>query len=138
MSYSLTRLQTKAECDQLISIAKKAKRTLEAREKNLGVRQENLSEHSQEDAAELTGVNSELDSLNIYIAGLPEGKSKKSAEKKQKRLELKQYLLTTKKEEQGPVNLLEQEFDLALIEKQLDEADAFIAAMEAQKAALAA
>jgi len=50
---------------------------------------------------------------------------------------LKQFLLTEKQHDYGVVALLNKEFDLAVLNLQLTELDAFIAALEARKAAIA-
>lgn len=70
------------------------------------------------------------------IYTLPDGDTKDENITKKKKLELKQYLLNERKDNYGAVALLEKEFHLARVEKELLEADDFIAALTARKAAL--
>ena len=73
---------------------------------------------------------------HYIIATLPESPAKQEALNRQKKLEYRQFLLTDRKEDYGSVALLEKEMELGQLEKQLEEVDAFIAAVTARKAAL--
>ena len=62
--------------------------------------------------------------------------TKETEEKRKVRLEYKKFLLENRKESYGAVALLEKQLDLERVNKQLDEVNAFIAAITAHKATL--
>jgi hypothetical protein len=110
---------------------------LEFRKTALQRQQRVYSNNAEEVDAELATVNAELASLDANMATLPEGDLKKDQMKKRKKADLKQFLLTEKQHDYGVVALLNKEFDLAVLNLQLTELYAFIAALEARKAAVA-
>jgi len=67
---------------------------------------------------------------------LPAGEVKNVNITKQKRLELKAFLLNQKKENYGVIALLQNEMEQATIDAQIAEVEAFIVALNARKAAL--
>lgn len=136
MTYSVNQLATVAECDAVLGIANKEKADLQWRQSSIQRRQSAYAESSVEIAAELAAVNAELAAYVSIIANLPEGPAKQEALNRQKKLEYRQFLLTDRKEDYGSVALLEKEMELGQLEKQVEEVDAFIAAITARKAAL--
>ncbi len=119
-----------------MSLAAKEKSDLEFRKLSQDRQRSSYSETAVEVEAELQVVNTEVAALNTIIASLPPGQTKDENITKLKRLELKQYLLKEKKDNYGVVALLEKEFTLARIDKELAATQEFTAALEARKAAL--
>jgi hypothetical protein len=136
MSYSVNLISTAADCDLLLSLSAKEKSDLEFRKLSQDRQRSSYAETAVEVETELQAVNAELAALNTIIAGLPPGQVKDDNITKQKKLELKQYLLTEKKDNYGAVALLEKEFTLARIDKELAATQEFTTALEARKAAL--
>ncbi len=136
MAYTVNNIATKADCDVLLSIANKEKSDLAFRKLSLERQQSTYSTNSVEINAELTAINAEVNALTTIVNSLPDGDLKNEQLAKLKRAELKQFLLTDRKDDYGAVALLNKEFDLARVEKELEECDIFIAAIEARKTAI--
>lgn len=137
MDYSTAQISTKADCDVLLTSANKEKEDVEFRKTALLRQQRVYSTNADEVDAELATVTAEITALDANIATLPEGELKREQVKKKKKAELKQFLLTEKQHDYGVVALLNKEYDLAIIDLQLTELNAFIAALEARKSAIA-
>lgn len=137
MAYSLASISTKADCDVLISMVTKEKGDLEFRKLSLQRQQSNYSSNSVEIEAELTAVNAEIAALTTIVNNLPDGELKNEQLAKKKKAELKQFLLTDRKENYGSVALLSKEFDIAKVEREIEEAVSFLSALETRKAAIA-
>lgn len=138
MNYSVQNLTQVSDCNALLTWAAREKSDLNFKklsDERLTVR---FAETSQELDAILQGVLAELAATETIIAVLPEGPSKDEAINKKTRLEYKKFLLENRKESYGTVALLEKEMDLARVEQEIEEVDAFIAAVEEKKAALKA
>ncbi|MBF0695013.1 MAG: hypothetical protein IR153_08150 [Flavobacterium sp.] len=138
MNYSLHNLTAVADCDVLIQRATREKADLDYKklsEERMTVR---FAETSQELEADLQGVVAEIAATETIISMLPEGPSKEDAINKKIRLEYRKFLLETRKESYGTVALLEKEMDLARVNKEIAEVEAFIAVIEEKRAQLAA
>jgi len=136
MAYSVNSLTSAADCDLMLDVAEKQKSDLSFRKISLERRQTQYAENAVEFEADLQVTTSELSALGTIIAALPEGQVKDDNITRQKRLELKLFLLNEKKEDFGGIALVDKEFDLARVIKELEETDAFITAVQARKAAL--
>ena len=138
MNYSVQNLTQVSDCDALLTWAAREKSDLNFKklsDERLTVR---FAETSQELDAILQGVLAELAATETIIAVLPDGPTKDDAINKKIRLEYKKFLLENRKESYGTVALLEKEMDLARVEQEIEEVDAFIVAVEAQKATITA
>jgi len=136
MSYSISGLTTVVDCDVLLTWAGKEKADLEFKklsEERLTTR---YATTSVEVDAILQGVLVELSAVDTIIGVLPDGPTKEEEIKKKVKLEYKKFLLENRKESYGAVALLEKEMDLARVEKELDEVNAFITLVTAHKATL--
>ncbi len=138
MNYSVTNLTQVADCNALLSWAAKEKADLSYKRLSDERLTAKYAETSLELDAVLQGVLIEISATETVIAVLPDGPSKDDAMNKKTRLEYKKFLLETRKESYGTVALLEKEMDLARVDVELGEVDAFIVAVEAQKVILAA
>lgn len=138
MNYSVTNLTQVADCDLLLTWAAKEKADLafkKTAEERMTVK---FAETSFEIEATLQGVVAELSAEAGIIAGLPEGPVKDEHLIKVKKLEYKKFLLETRRESYGVIALLQKEADVARVDQELVEVNAFIAAVEEKKTALAA
>ena len=136
MSYSVSSITLSADCDVLLTSAGKEKADLEFKklsEERLTTR---YATTSVEVDAILQGVLVELSAVDTIIGVLPDGPTKDNEIKKKVKLEYKKFLLETRKESYGAVALLEKQMDLARVEKELEEVNAFITIVTAHKATL--
>jgi len=136
MNYSVQNLTQVADCDVLLSWAQKEKADLTFRKLSVERLTDRYAETSVEVATQLQGVIAELAAVDSYIAILPDGPIKDEAVDKKTRLEYKKFLLEGRVESYGVVALLEKQMDLGRVEQEIAEVDAFVAAVEARKAAL--
>ena len=133
MAFSLNLLTLTSEADTLLNTVLRDKRTLEVRKQNMALRTENSVENSVELTADLKASKLSLDSVNAIIASLPEGERKEEEITKKMDLELKIRKLTLSGSKRNSVSVLENEYDLDLLDRQLSGIDAFIAAINARK-----
>lgn len=136
MNYTVQNLTQVADCDVLLSLAQKEKADLTFRKLSVERLTDRYAETSVEVATQLQGVIAELAAVDSYIAILPDGPIKDEAVDKKTRLEYKKFLLEGRVESYGVVALLEKQMDLGRVEQEIAEVDAFMAAVEARKAAL--
>ena len=129
MNYTVSLLTSKPGCQVLINIANAEKDALSYRKTGLERQRLTATLTSAEIEAELTSVSAELEALQTVIDNLPEGPTKTEAIRKFKKAEYKKFLLEQRKGNYGVVSLLEKEYDIACIEQDITEADAFIAAI---------
>ena len=128
MNYSFTLIKSKADCETLISIANQEKEDLAFRKLSLERQRKTATMTSVEVETELQSVTAEIAALENVITGLPAGTTKDDTIFKKKKLEYKVLLLTERKNNYGVVSLIEKEYDIEYIEKQMEETDAFIVA----------
>lgn len=136
MNYSVQNLTQVADCNVLLTWAAKEKADLNFKkisEQRLTVK---FAETSQELNAVLQGLLAELAATETIISVLPEGTSRDEAVNKKTRLEYKKFLLETRRGSYGAIALLEKEMELARVEQEIEEVDAFMAAVEVKRAAL--
>lgn len=136
MMYSVSNLTSIADCDVLLTSVGKEKADLVFKRLSEERLTNKYATTSVAVEAILQGVIVELSAVNTIISVLPEGPTKEEEIKKRTRLEYKKFLLENRKESYGAVALLEKELDLARVEQELEEVDAFIAAITAHKATL--
>ena len=136
MNYTVQNLTQVADCDVLLSWAQKEKADLTFRKLSVERLTDRYAETSVEVATQLQCVIAELAAVDSYIAILPDGPIKDEAVDKKTRLEYKKFLLEGRVESYGVVALLEKQMDLGRVEQEIAEVDAFVAAVEARKAAL--
>jgi hypothetical protein len=136
MNYSVSLISTTADCDLLLSLAAKEKGDLDFRKLSLERQRSSYAETAVEVETELQSVNAEMAALISIIASLPDGQTKDENITKRKKLELKHHLLSEKRDNYGVVALLEKEYSVARIEKELAATQEFSTALEARKAAI--
>jgi len=136
MDYSVNNLSNVADCDALLTWAGREKADLSFKKLSDERLTSRIAETSQELDVELQGVLAEISATETIIGILPDGPSKDDAINKKTRLEYKKFLLENRRESYGTVALLEKQMDLARVQVEIDEVDAFISAVEQRKAAI--
>ncbi len=134
MDYSVNNLSTVADCNALLTWAGREKADLSFKKLSDERLTSRIAETSQELDVELQGVLAEISATETIIGILPDGPTREDAINKKTRLEYKKFLLENRRESYGTVALLEKEMDLARIQVEIDEVDAFISAVEQRKA----
>jgi hypothetical protein len=133
MNYSISNLTEVADCNELLTWAAREKGDLEYRKLSDERLTARYAETSLEVNADLQAVIAEISALETVIAVLPDGPTKDDNLNKKVRLEYRKFLLETRKQSFGTVALLEKEMDLGRVIQEIEEADAFIAAVTTQK-----
>ncbi|TGE24435.1 hypothetical protein E5K00_04260 [Hymenobacter aquaticus] len=136
MNYSLNQLGSAAECDEVLAAAQKERAILTNRRQNREFESGNLATTAPQVQAELTTITAQLTGLATMLPTLPEGPAKDKWLTEKERLEYQQKVLNRRVGSNGILALLGRELDLARLNAELAEVDAFIAAVQARKAAL--
>ncbi len=136
MSYSVSTLQTLADCDELLSIANKEKAAMLFRQTALLYNKTRYADDSVQVEASLQAAIVQLAGLNTLIAPMPDGKDKEDYLQQKRDVETKIRLLKGKIATFGTLAQLNKEWGLARVALDLSEADAFIASITARKAQL--
>ena len=134
MNYSLQNLTAVSECDMLLSWATREKAGLSHRKMTGEFNTIKFAQTAAEIAAALVGVNAELQANEMVIASVPAGSdAMEEAIDKKVRLEYKKFLLENRKENFGATALIEKEVDLARVDQELNEVEAFMALVTEKK-----
>lgn len=134
--YTITNLTQIADCNALLTWAGREKADLAFKKISDERLTARFADTAQELDAVLQGVIAELAATETIISVLPDGPTKDEAINKKTRLEYKKFLLENRRESYGVVALLEKEMDLARVNSEIAEVDAFIAAVEVQRDSL--
>lgn len=129
MNYTVSLLTNISDCETLIDIASADKESLSYRKTGLLRQREAASTTSMQIETELTSVMAEITALHTVIDNLPDGPIKDDTVVKLTKAEYKKFLLEQRKGNYGVLSLLQKEYDIATTEKDIDETDAFIAAV---------
>jgi len=138
MNYSVQNLTKVADCDVLLALATKEKANLTFKklsDERMTVR---FTETATELEAALQGVLAEISATETIIGVLPDGPAKEEAMDKKTRLEYRKFVLETRIEKNGSVALLEKEMDLARVNQEITEVEAFLVAITNRKVELGA
>lgn len=137
MQYSLTAITSVADCDAILAKARMEQNEL-LFQKTVQDRQYILvTSGSSGVDAELTGVISQKTALETAAAILPEGPAKQDLTDKISDLQHKQSQLERRRRRYGTPALLQKEYEITAIEKQLTEHVSYIDAVTQRKAELA-
>lgn len=134
--YSVNQLTSVSDCDAVLSIANKELQDLEWKKLSYQRQKNQYALQAVSIISELAAKRAELEVLNSIIEGLPEGTLKTENQNKKIRVEYSIFLLENRRTNYGDVALLDKELDLQRIERELEETAAFIAEVEARKAAI--
>lgn len=132
MNYSISLLSSREDCQTLIDICKTEKETMDHKRVGLELQRKSATNTSVSVEADLASVMAEISAYETVLANLPDGPVKDENENKLVKSKYKKFILEQRKENYGLLSVLQKEFDIACLEKDLAEADAFIALLEAQ------
>jgi len=129
MNYSIQLLATKPDCQTLIDIANSEKEGLAYRKTGLERQRLSVTGNATEIETELASVTAELDTLQSLYDKMPPGQTKQETMVKLTKAEYKKFLLEQRKGNYGVLSVLEKEYDISCVEKDIAETDAFILAL---------
>lgn len=135
-NYSVEQLTTVADCDAVLNIATEEQKNLEWKKLSLERQKEQYAKNAVGIAAELVGKQAEKAALDTVIDNLPDGPTKNENIVKRTKVEYSIFLLENRKTNYGDVALLEREYDMERVAKELEETAVFITEVEARKAAI--
>ncbi|MDB5203298.1 MAG: hypothetical protein JWQ27_2707 [Ferruginibacter sp.] len=136
MNYSTILLTTIADCDALLATAASEKDDLDIRKRQLERKQENAASNSTEIDADLASVTAEIEAYEAVIAGMPEGPAKQQLISKLTKAVYKKFTLEERRANYGVLAILQQQYTIACLEKDMLETDQFVAAVTVHKATL--
>jgi hypothetical protein len=93
MSYSITRITSKTDCDALLALASKEKGDLDFKKISLERNQQDYLGRSVQVTTDLQIVRTELAALETVLAALPEGVVKEDNFSRKKKMEHRLFLL---------------------------------------------
>lgn len=138
MNYSIVNLTLVADCDFLITMANREKADLDLKKHVDEHSTEKFSDTSVELDAIYEDVVSELAAVEERLLTMPVGKARTNAEKKQKTLTARKLILETRQASYGTVALLMKEMELARVQDEIAQVEAFILAVKQRKTTLEA
>ena len=127
--YSILLLTKKDDCNTMLDIANEEKATLEFRKVSLERHKATSSGSSIDLEAELAGIIAQMAASQTIINTIPDGDTKTKEITKLKGLDYRKDVLTQRKARHGILAVLETEYDIARVEKDIVETDVFIAAI---------
>lgn len=138
MDYTLTAITTVADCDALLQVADKDQQELNYK-KGQQVRAYGIASTGSAGVdAQLAANISETNGLETAVANIPEGPARQTLVDRLADLQHKKYLLEKKRRRYGSLAMLQKQYDITCIEKQITENVSFIDAVTQRKADLAA
>ena len=85
---------------------------------------------------ELQVTQVEIAALTPILVSLPDGETREEYRRKIERLDSRLKVLNNRKADFGALALLQVEWEVARLDQEIEESDAFITALNARKAAL--
>ena len=132
--YSLNMVTTIADCDALLDSANIERDELTYRKLQQERQYKSVTAGTTWVEAEISAVSSEIAGLEAVVTNLPAGPIKDQFESRLVKLRHKKFLLEERRERYGIIALLQKEYAISCIEKELVETDAYIDAVNARKA----
>lgn len=138
MTYSLTLITNRADCQTVIDLANNKKQVLEYQKMGLAIDGSNAGTNNVNFEAELASATAEAAALQTVLAALPEGPVKDETTVKFMKADLRRATLQLRKNTNGSISILEREHDVACIEQSMAQTDAYIQALTTRLAELPA
>ena len=136
MDYSLNQITTIEDCNMLLEEAVAERRNLDIKNLTLEKQYEEVTTGSAGIDATLLATTAELTALESVVATLPDSDTKKAMETKIMSLTLKKRQLTTRRENYGIIALLQKEYAMTCVDKEIAENTAYTEALNRRKGEL--
>lgn len=134
--FSVELLSTVSDCDALIAIATKKRGDLDFKRLTLVRKQSVSSTTAASIESEIASVTAELANYVTQLETLPEGSYREDVLDKQYRAQYRLYTLNARKNATGARAVSQQAYDIDCVDVTITQNEAFIAALNARKAAL--
>jgi hypothetical protein len=138
MAYSLTNLTSVADCDLLIGMLTKEQEDLVVQKVVQTKRADDLSDNSVDFQTDLISVQGELDIIEGVIAALPNGPQKEKQLTARLALELRLRRLNERKDNYGPVGLINAQYQIEVLDLTLTAINNLIADVQTRRAQIGA
>jgi hypothetical protein len=138
MAYSLTNLTSIADCDLLIGMLTKEQEDLVFQQVVQTKRADDLSDNSVDFQTDLISVQGELDIIEGVIAALPNGPQKEKQLTAKLALELRLRRLNERKDNYGPVGLINAQYQIEVLDLTLTSINNLIADVQTRRAQIGA
>jgi hypothetical protein len=138
MAYSLTNLTSVADCDLLIGMLTKEQEDLVFQQVVQTKRADDLSDNSVDFQTDLISVQGELDIIEGVIAALPNGPQKEKQLTAKLALELRLRRLNERKDNYGPVGLINAQYQIEVLDLTLSSINNLIADVQTRRAQIGA
>ena len=138
MAYSLTNLTSVADCDLLIGMLTKEQEDLVFQKVVESKRADDLSDNSVDFQTDLISVQGELDIIEGVIAALPNGPQKEKQLTARLALELRLRRLNERKDNYGPVGLINAQYQIEVLDLTLTAINNLIADVQTRRAQIGA
>ena len=138
MAYSLTNLNSVADCDLLIGMLTKEQEDLVFQQVVQTKRADDLSDNSVDFQTDLISVQGELDIIEGVIAALPNGPQKEKQLTAKLALELRLRRLNERKDNYGPVGLINAQYQIEVLDLTLSSINNLIADVQTRRAQIGA
>jgi hypothetical protein len=138
MAYSLTNLTSVADCDLLIGMLTKEQEDLVVQKVVQTKRADDLSDNSVDFQTDLISVQGELDIIEGVIAALPNGPQKEKQLTAKLALELRLRRLNERKDNYGPVGLINAQYQIEVLDLTLSSINNLIADVQTRRAQIGA
>ena len=136
MKYSLDKISTARECNDLLMQAQRKRQTLDRKRRNLGESIGDFRKRLNRIEKELADVRSSLAALTPAYHAMPEGKDKATINIMIKRLELRQARLEKQAYTCNVASLLVKELRYNALDSQVSAMDDYVDILERTKTAL--
>ena len=133
MNYSLNQVTTVADCDALLNNANLERKDLNLRKLQQEKQYLSVSTGTTGIDAELMGLTAEIAAMETTIQNLPEGPIKVDWQRKLIIKNGKKTSMEIRRDKYGVIALVEKEFAIASIDKELEEMDAYVEALNQRK-----
>ncbi len=133
MSYSLGLITTIADCDALIVSAQRKQRDIQYRKTAQERQYETATESGANTDVTLATTIAEIAALQPVVAAMAEGPTKKELQDRLTTLEYQRFVQQNRKLKYGVFAVLEKEYMIGSIDKELVEVAGYITALEARK-----
>jgi predicted nucleic acid-binding Zn-ribbon protein len=138
MSYSVSRLNTLAECDAVLASARLELKEFQTQLANIDLRQDRTDNSVQRSSAALAVNRAQLTGYEAAIAATTDSDALAVLNNKAIKVRNRIENLEADSTSRGVVVLLKMELDITQLEKQIEVTQAFISGVETKRAALAA
>jgi hypothetical protein len=136
MSYTTSKLQTKAECDKAIELANGRKEELIFDQTVSGRDLTDQEKSTAQTTASLVSTKAQITGTEAAIAVMPDGDAKLDLQSKLRRLNDRKENLEERLQKTGAAALLDTELNAALLSAQVVEINSYISAVTTRKGEL--